>query len=714
MPFFEHAYNIEINGGQFQSHTQAHNHFHGLGGLQILHASTLPDAAYNSSAPQSSQACLPGTREQYISDITNWVQTHSVTHPLDSYSVKPAHKLLWFNGPFGVGKSAIARTCAEALQKSSALGAAFFFSRPNKRDDPAKLFTTIAYQLATRLRPDSSPYGALLEEEIRRDPSIVTKALDVQLHELIVDPILQLLNQTELQYQPPVLIIIDGLDECSSIQSQSDIIRIISEVALEQPSLPLLWAVFSRPEPHIQRAVRESDALWWEIALPVSNDSQKDIEVYLRNNFRRIYQQYGLSYGDNGIWPSDPEIKMLVEKSAGLFVFAATIVRFFDDPMLPEREQQLHNLLYPNSGALASLKPVTGTIPPLSHLDAFYTAIMQRIPPQHLQHTLVVLQVLSSELLTCDMTLIKISSLLGFPVSTLHSAIYGLHSVLYSRTRTSEIQSGLADMPTEQTISFYHYSFVEFLRDPLRSGEFYVFQHSCMLHWVKRCLEILSEYSRGGLERIQIKASTTGYAQQVVAALKKSMLVEASCSLLASCARIADLSDHPRLVQELYSLDYHRIVDAIDAGKRHLALSLRETDLRDLMKQISRYIQGQPWSQRPPRLLRERLQAMNIITQQFHNIKHKFDVAMTTRSNSSESITSSSSDSYTAPRSSTSGPGTPSTPSRVLPTYELGQRGKVVYLFPEWSTSGMVTYHVCTNLEDLREPYILTDSDGSS
>jgi len=53
-------------------------------------------------------------------------------------------------GPAGVGKSAIAQTCADKLAENWHLGAAFFFT-VKEHNNPSRLFTTIAYQLTTTL-----------------------------------------------------------------------------------------------------------------------------------------------------------------------------------------------------------------------------------------------------------------------------------------------------------------------------------------------------------------------------------------------------------------------------------------------------------------------------------------------------------------------------------------------------------------------------------
>jgi len=104
-------------------------------GIDILLDAPDPGAAFDFQGHYDCR-CFPGTWEQYIAEIT-------------IRSAKPASSM---RGPAGVGKLAIAPTCADKLKETGHLDGAFFFS-VKKYDNPSHLFTTIAYQLATAL-PD--------------------------------------------------------------------------------------------------------------------------------------------------------------------------------------------------------------------------------------------------------------------------------------------------------------------------------------------------------------------------------------------------------------------------------------------------------------------------------------------------------------------------------------------------------------------------------
>lgn len=393
--------------------------------------------------------------------------------------------MVWVNGPLGVGKSAVAQTCAERLEKES-LGAAFFFSRPNERDDPQGFFTTIASQLTTHCRP----YADLLEAKIRSNPSLISKSLGVQFRELIAVPFQELRAQG-MDIENERLIIIDGLDECNSDNAQCDIIRIILSSATSR-TLPFCWAVFSRPEPHIESAFSTLDpasTLCWRITLPVSGASaMEDIGLYLRNGFRNIRNQTDPN------WPSDEEIQQLVERSGGLFVYASVILKLFGDPDLANPESLLRDLL---SRQKRSTKL-------WSELDIFYTLIMERIPKDTLLTTLTLLLVseyrpavsvtvfMFSETYR-SMSLLEVSNLLGYTSRSVAAALNRLRSVLYLDSRYGPATFGQRD----SRISYYHASFLEFLEDPTRSGRFCIYQSPHYTCWAERCLQIIKELSSG-------------------------------------------------------------------------------------------------------------------------------------------------------------------------------------------------------------------------
>jgi len=89
----------------------------------------------------------------------------------------------------------------------------------------------------------------------------------------------------------PTLIVIDGLDEITGKEVQSDIIRIIGDT-MQDIRLPLRFLVASRPEPHIVDAVKDLQSRFEgrvsQINLSEDTMARRDIEVYLRRKFAEV------------------------------------------------------------------------------------------------------------------------------------------------------------------------------------------------------------------------------------------------------------------------------------------------------------------------------------------------------------------------------------------------------------------------------------------
>jgi len=82
--------------------------------------------------------CHPGTRQEIINQMELWIN-----------GSRRRKKMSCLVGPAGVGKSAIMQSVAERSQSPSTVLAALFFSAPNKRNDPSKVVTTLAYQICS-------------------------------------------------------------------------------------------------------------------------------------------------------------------------------------------------------------------------------------------------------------------------------------------------------------------------------------------------------------------------------------------------------------------------------------------------------------------------------------------------------------------------------------------------------------------------------------
>ncbi|KAJ3563272.1 hypothetical protein NP233_g9046 [Leucocoprinus birnbaumii] len=433
-------------------------------GLQILLDHSMPSAFHDSSERYPPPLCHPGTRQSFIEELTNWALGNAPDHP---------QRLAWMRGPAGVGKSAIAQSLAQLL--GATLGASFFFSRPNHRDDPNRVFTSIAYQLAVKIQV----YGDLLNRIIQGDPTIAKKSLPTQFHELIVAPIRVLKQQGRTI--PETVIIIDGLDECDGEGAQGDIIRLIAE-SIRDEDMPFRWVFFTRVEPHITSTFSQSEIAPFtaRFELTVTRDIDPEIHLFLASRLKEVREKHNLPDS----WPSGENLRDLVDISAGLFACAHAIARYIEDSKGASTPQkQLDAVL----GLASRIELQKRSEHPLSSLDLLYTLMLERLHPEKLAGVQMIL--LSNYLPfymffgdihrehghISSLGLTTIANILGHTREDLFIICRSLHAVM-------EVD--------DNGIRFYHASFMDFAADQTRSRGYCIWSSiSIIMHHLVRTLD---------------------------------------------------------------------------------------------------------------------------------------------------------------------------------------------------------------------------------
>jgi len=360
------------------------------------------------------------------------------------------------HGPAGVGKSAIAISCAEKTAEEGRLGASFFFSRTQHVDDPRQFFTTIAHQLVQKV----DEYRRVLSSKIQHDQDLHSKGLDVQFRELIIAPFLELTGRNVGIRERTVFI--DGLDECNGDSAQSKIIELVTKSVIQHGNkIPLLWAFFSRPESHIHDAFSPylDSHLVSKVELPVSESDDGDIRYYFRDKLHPLASA-GI------VWPSEDTLDVLVAMVAGLWIYAATLVKFIMNRHAISPQRQLNDVLAFHE---QQIRPNTKSNV-MGELDAFYRMIMDRIPPEN--HLPIVQQLLLIHHTLPWAPLHTLANILDFTLEELKHVLSKLHSVL---TFIPEDRRFWRErFPGSALISFYHASFMEFLLDKRRSGDYWL------------------------------------------------------------------------------------------------------------------------------------------------------------------------------------------------------------------------------------------------
>ncbi|KAJ7660316.1 hypothetical protein DFH06DRAFT_1326445 [Mycena polygramma] len=424
----------------------------GDNGLYLLYRRVLEDAMHNSVDRPPDPACHPGTRESVLDTLWDW-----------SWDDSPHARLMWLYGSAGMGKSAITQTFAAECQEDGILGASFFFRRGDtRRGNWKSLFSTLAYQLAAS-HPE---FGNALRQAIEADKLVFGQAMRHQFQKFIVAPF----EETPPLAAPPI-IVIDGLDECEDHGAQIMLLKLLIE-GLRTGAFPVRVLLASRPEAHLREVLQASENydVCRHLELRADTSAYNDIRRYFCDEFSRV-RNCLVGRGvplENG-WPGKDAINHLVEKSSGTFIYATTVVRYVDDEYSHPAER-LKSVL--------ALDP-DSTAP----LDTLYTQILSNVPNRSVLRR-VLHAVLGKRRYDWDPEVIDAG--LNLPAGTSRLALRGLHSIL----SVPPIRPLGSNKLHEVTL--LHASLGDFLRDPMRSLDFFVdtLELDCAL--VRTMIEFLS------------------------------------------------------------------------------------------------------------------------------------------------------------------------------------------------------------------------------
>ncbi|KAF8816488.1 hypothetical protein BYT27DRAFT_7182040 [Phlegmacium glaucopus] len=444
MAQFKNAKEIVIQGGIFNS---ANGDIHindresGLQGLsQAVSHGAIHDSAERYPAPN----CHPNTRIAVREIILDWIHNEGSALPF-----------FWLYGPAGAGKTAILQAIAEFLCSSSGdnenFGGSFFFSRgKDGRDQGHFLFSTIAYQLALNVPGLRQHINRIMEAK----PKLYTKTIAVQLQTLIVDAFQCLSPLLQRSY----LVIIDGLDECQDKAIQQDILQLLCKT-ITTHKLPLRFLIGSRPESHI-RASFDQEALCTiteRVVLDKTFDPGQDIQVLLQDGFAKICTKHAdiLSHVKQP-WPAKGIIDLLVQRSSGQFIYAATVLKFVGaDFYSPTKRLELVLMPHPTA---------------FSDLDQLYTQILSVYPS-----TATIVQVLGIILAFAEtLTPEVIEDILEMEEGEVKHVLQGLSSLIAFVGDKNEKYSTEWRDSDVGPVYFVHASFRDFLVDSSRSGPFHI------------------------------------------------------------------------------------------------------------------------------------------------------------------------------------------------------------------------------------------------
>ena len=244
--------------------------------------------------------CTPNTRTSILADIYEWAADPSPDSP----------SIFWLTGEAGSGKSTLAYTVAEHFDNDGdILAGSFFCSRLfEETRQQTNIIPSIVYQLARKSRS----YAQALLEADKLD-SVNSRILSKQMKDLLVGPWQQSISERHFKF-PPYLVIVDALDEIDD-QGGSAFLKELLDTINVAALRGLKFLVTSRPDPNIARlcASFASEAVCRLYDVPRVT-VQADVMTYLKAELPALKDH--------------EELTKIADKADGLFIYAATAVRY--------------------------------------------------------------------------------------------------------------------------------------------------------------------------------------------------------------------------------------------------------------------------------------------------------------------------------------------------------------------------------------------------
>lgn len=323
--------------------------------------------------------------------------------------------------------------------------------------------------LACQMLAFAPSIGPALLNALDADATIPTKVLLEQARRLLQEPIVS----SASSFPDPVLIVVDSLDECDDVKMANEIVHLLSGI-LHHCRWPLKILFTSRAEPRIVQTFQHPELRNMTRSLQLQDfDVDDDIRAYLRHSFQCIRESMNTMSVNNCPlpWPSDDEIEMIVQKAAGLFIFATTVVKYvgIDHGSPVTQLQAVLQVLENGASAKSALVH--------SPLDALYSDALSTIPDVE------------------KVVLVLGSIVFAFrPLSTL-----GINDLLWKfQFDASYIVKTLSSVlvisdsvENDGAVHVYHTSFRDFLTSSHRSRQYFVDPivfHSTL---ARVCLELM-------------------------------------------------------------------------------------------------------------------------------------------------------------------------------------------------------------------------------
>ena len=452
--------------------------------LKDLQPSDIADHKYHLEGEKKEMlrrvVCTRGTRERLQKDIVAWARDPS------------SETIYWLFGAGGSGKSTIAYTIARRFELATAddlvvLGGNFFCSRQFEETRLAtRIIRTIVYHLALRCKA----FADALSDSGKFDT--VNQNVCAQLEGLLIGPwqASEAARFTDLKTPPPqYLIIIDTLDEIVG-SGGSEFLRDLLDVINERRLKGVKFFATSRPDPDLVTHVGYfGDKQLYRLEEVPFEEVQGDIRTYLNTELSHVGREV---------------IEKLVASAAGLFIYAATVVKYLGKHKAQEQKKLVRKLLsisVSNSTTPQILLDVTAL------LDELYIQVLKdafdgfggdiRSHRLHILFTLlctsertstsIVTQLLPTDDSDSDCASVAETNPAVGETSIADDVLQRLHAVLYTENNK---------------VLWHHKSFPDFLFDQNRSRHFWCNQAKHHRLLTDCCFRVMKEGLRFNIANI--------------------------------------------------------------------------------------------------------------------------------------------------------------------------------------------------------------------
>ena len=251
---------------------------------------------------QQAEVCTPGTREALFEAIKDWIRGSKTGY--------------WLCGAAGTGKSTIAKSVPQRLGHHELVVVSFFFRRGvGHLGSPDLFVTTILFQLLqdARIKQNLKLCQRLLST-FADNPYKMDKNLEDQWHCFIRGPL-------DGQAHPPILLIVDAVDESSESQLIEDpIFDLLSNVNNFKGLNVRLFVTSRSPGDEQETALHDV----YVLHKVNQNIVKQDIKLCLWDRFNTFKSKKRLHCS----FPQEEHIVEMAERANPLFIAAMTSFKF--------------------------------------------------------------------------------------------------------------------------------------------------------------------------------------------------------------------------------------------------------------------------------------------------------------------------------------------------------------------------------------------------